>query len=249
VVELKGEFPLKKFTILSSFSVDERDMGSEKIYVLKIGEKILPHIKKISSFLKSQRFTGHILIFPGGWEGANLIRKYKKKWKIKDTTTHYMALSVLDMNAYLIGELWPCKVVSNIREIRKCFRAHKVCTFLPSVILKRYDFPQKYDVDIDKFSSDSSACFVAYLLRGELIFLKDVDGLFSFDPRKNIHARFIEYSRADDLIGRFSCIDSTVALLLKKYKLNAWIVNGMYPQRILKIIRGYRPKGTYISCE
>jgi hypothetical protein len=220
-----------------------------KIFVVKIGERVFPYIRKISSFLKSSKFSACLLLFPGGWEVADLIRAYRKKWHLNDITCYYMALSILDMNAYLLKEIWPCGVVSSIKEIKKYFQKEKVCTFLPSKILRRKKLEQIYDVNIDKFSSDSSACVIAHLIKADVIFLKDVDGIFSSDPKRYTDSKLVAYIKAEDLIGNFTCLDSTVGYLLKNYKINAWVINGKYPQRILKAIKGLNAIGTYISCE
>ena len=218
-----------------------------EIFVVKIGGSIFDNIEEIAKKLRRFCSFVKIVLFPGGWEGADLIRKYRKRWRLRNLTTHKMALSVLDLNAYIISEIFSCKVASNIEELKKIIYRHKICTLLPSRILSCRRYLKKYNLNIDVFSSDSSACLIASLLKAGLILIKDVDGIYSSDPKMDKKAQLYRYISAKKLQEKTTCIDITLPKLIYKYRVKTWIINGRYPSRILDVIFGKRFIGTFIE--
>ncbi len=220
-------------------------------YLVKVGGSLIPfylprlcHVLK-KSIKKSRR---KIFLFPGGGEFADLIRKYRKLLSLCDETTHKMALACLDQNAYLIADICKCRCVSSMREIRK------VKEF--PVIIAPYKFLKEkrpfygYNLNIDVFSSDSSAAYMAYLLKADLVIATDVAGIYERDPkgarRRPRLLRKIDAGVLQRIKGG-GPLDETIPELIDKYKICTWVIDGRYPSRIACLIKNRNlPKGTLI---
>jgi molybdenum storage protein len=76
-----------------------------------------------------------------------------------------------------------------------------------------------------------------------MIFVKDVDGLYTSDPAKDPRARFIPRIRADDLIGLdlpTLPIDRVVPHLIRRARLatEVQIINGLVPGNLTRALNG-----------
>lgn len=217
--------------------------------LIKIGGSLTPDAAlKIYRFLKNSKIKEQIFFFPGGGLFADLIRKYRKEVSLGDFTTHRMALAALEQNAFLLSDVCQCPCLTRTLEIQKN-KVSPVVIAPYRLLTEKWPF-RGYNLNIDIFSSDSSALYLAHLLKARLIIATDVDGVCLKDPRvfkKN--AKILPTLSAHDLkkIKRGGPLDETVASLMIKYKLNTWVVNGRHPHRILEIIRyNSVSKGTFI---
>jgi len=97
-------------------------------------------------------------------------------------------------------------------------------------------------------TSDSIAAYIASNTGAErLILLKDVDGFFTEDPRKSRKAELIPELTVEQLSKiKNSCIDSEFPNFIKNSNIEIWLVNGKHPERIEKIMKGKKTKGTGI---
>ncbi|MHA1832139.1 MAG: amino acid kinase family protein, partial [Candidatus Helarchaeota archaeon] len=117
--------------------------------------------------------------------------------------------------------------------------------FLPFKYLLNNDIlPHSWEI-----TSDSIAYFIAQELKiNKIILVKNVDGLFDKDPNKFSNAKFISQISADELLkmSGTSCIDKYLPILIKKYKTSCFLVSGLYPSRITKIIENKKAKFSLI---
>lgn len=84
-----------------------------------------------------------------------------------------------------------------------------------------------------------------------VIFLKDVDGLYTADPKTDPSAEFIPQASVQEIIARklpTLPIEPVVLDLLTKAKLarSIWIINGLTPGNLTRALRG-EPVGTVIQ--
>ena len=98
------------------------------------------------------------------------------------------------------------------------------------------DLPHKWDV-----TSDSISAFIALKLNSsKLILIKDVDGLYSEDPKLKNNAHFISKIKISELnVNKYNIVDAFLPEILKLFliKGKCWLVNGIYPKRINNIIQ------------
>jgi hypothetical protein len=96
-------------------------------------------------------------------------------------------------------------------------------------------------------TADSIAAWVAGLSGAQqLVLLKSVDGLFSDNPRSHAGVELLEKLDPNQLI-LCKGVDRYFASLLKKYRLDVWIVNGKYPERLTQLLDTGITKGTYLK--
>jgi len=188
--------------------------------LIKIGGSLTPDSAlKIHRLLKNSKTKEKIFFFPGGGLFADLIRKYRKEVALRDFTTHKMALAALDQNAFLLADVFQCPCLTRISEIKK--NKDSLVVIAPYRLLtEKWPFAG-YNLNIDVFSSDSSALYLAHLLKARFVIATDVDGIFLKDPvvfKKDL--KLLPILSAQDLkkIKRGGPLDETVADLMIKYK-------------------------------
>ena len=157
--------------------------------VIKIGGSLAttPHLnflcKNIEEFSKKFRF----LIIPGGGEFADIVRKFDKEFHLSDRISDRMAILAMDQYGLLLSHLMNASLLRELK-IPKPF-PRKPVIFLPSSYMFEEDpLPNSWDV-----TSDSIAAHIAEKVRVKrLILVKDVDGIYSSDPKKDPKAKLIK---------------------------------------------------------
>jgi molybdenum storage protein len=106
---------------------------------------------------------------------------------------------------------------------------------------------------IPAFRTDTGAYLIAEALGAKrCIFVKDVDGLYTEDPRANKKAKLLKDITADEVLemGMEDIVVESKVIELLRYSVNmkeVYIVNGMQPENIAKALKGENP-GTIIRA-
>ncbi len=90
-------------------------------------------------------------------------------------------------------------------------------------------------------TSDSIAIYIAGKLQAEkVILVKDVDGVYSADPKKFSDAKLIEKISVRKLseMDNGTSVDKFLPKLLMQLKIECFVVNGLYPERMQAILEG-----------
>jgi aspartokinase-like uncharacterized kinase len=176
-----------------------------------------------------------IIVIPGGGEFADIARKLYKKYGFSDPVAHKMGILSMDQCGLFLSDIVVDSFVTySLEEIRKSAKG-KVPIFLPSTIMFRED-PLEKSWDV---TSDSIAAYIANLLQAQkLLLVTDVDGIFYEDPKKKLDAKLIEELSAQELLSwnRRTSVDKTLPKILLRTKLDCYVVNGNYPERIRDIL-------------
>ena len=219
--------------------------------LIKIGGSLIPSsVLRIYNTVRKalDQSSEKIFFFPGGGAFADLIRKYRKSISLSDQAMHAMALASLDQNAFLMADICQCACLTSFSEIEKAKKFPAVIA--PYRLLTNPSPFLGYNLDIDIFSSDSSALYLAALLKAKFIIATDVDGVYEKDPKRNKgRTKLFRQMDARKLgrIKRGGPLDATLPSMMKKFKINLWVVNGKHPERILQIIQNDSSvKGTFI---
>lgn len=174
---------------------------------------------------------------PGGGAFADKVREYYAEYAFSDTAAHKMAIISEDMVGILIGEYLKNGILTdNLNKIQQILKQSKIPIFLPSkTLLKLDELPHTWDI-----TSDSIAVYLANKLKiSTVILVKDVDGLYTADPKKDSNAELIQSIKAAE-IDKFeeSCVDKALSNFIIRYKVNCYLVNGNFPERIEEIMNG-----------
>jgi 5-(aminomethyl)-3-furanmethanol phosphate kinase len=186
-----------------------------------------------------------LVAVPGGAVFADCVRELDKRFALSASLAHRMAILGMDQYGLLLSELMPnCVVTDSLIETRVAANGDLVM-LLPSRFMFMDDgLPNSWDV-----TSDSIAAYIAGKIWAErLLLVKDVDGVFTEDPKANPNAKLIQQLTPEQLAGiKKSCVDAYLPNLLLQQDLDCFIVNGLYPERVEAFLNGQKTVGTLIS--
>jgi len=106
---------------------------------------------------------------------------------------------------------------------------------------------------IPAFRTDTGAFLIAEALGAKrCVFVKDVDGLYTEDPRANKKAKLLKDITADEVLemGMEDMVVERKVVELLRYSVNmkeVYVVNGMQPRNIARVLNGENP-GTVIRA-
>lgn len=211
----------------------------KRLIVLKIGGSLLNYLEELKIFCKTLSKiseTSKILVVPGGGIFANAVRDLQKKIKFSDDTAHWMGIVAMDIYAFLLKDMiYRSKIIYTLEETS--FRDKTVILAPFSLMNEKNPLEHSWRV-----TSDSIAAYVAHQVgAGLLVLVKDVDGIIG--PEGNVYKEI----RSEELSGLGeSCVDEMLSILIKKYQVECWIVNGRYPKRLEKLVFEGETFGTKI---
>jgi aspartokinase-like uncharacterized kinase len=158
-----------------------------------------------------------------------------------------MAVLGMDQYGLLLANLIPASQIADNLKTAKNAPPGLVTVFLPSkfiTLINETELPKTWET-----TSDSIAAYIAKKLEAEkLLLIKNVDGIFTDDPKKNVHAKLLEHLTIKELfeMKNKNCIDAYLPKLLKALKINCYIVNGFYPERIEATLNKQKTTSTTI---
>ena len=198
--------------------------------------------QELSALAKAHR----IAVVPGGGEFADTVRKLDRTYGLSKTAAHKMAVLAMDQYGFLLSDITPKSYVSHsLKEVSNSAKG-TLPILLPSNLLFRED-PLEHSWDV---TSDTIAAYVAQLLDAEkLVLVTDVDGIFSEDPKKTLDAEMVEEVSAEELLGwnRRTSVDRALPKTLLQAKLDCYVVNGGYPERIKLILENKKTVCTHVT--
>ena len=187
-----------------------------------------------------------IVIVPGGGEFADTVRRLDKTYNISDAVAHKMAILAMDQYGLFLSDITQSSYVScTLKEISNPVNA-MLPIFLPSKLMFSKD-PLEHSWDV---TSDTIATYIAGVLPAKkLVLVTDVDGIFSEDPKKNLDTKCIEELPAEELLGwnKRTSVDKTLPKILLQTKLDCYVVNGRYPERIKAILENKKTVCTHVT--
>jgi aspartokinase-like uncharacterized kinase len=215
------------------------------INIIKIGGSISQKPKALQTLC--QKIGGlankhQIIIVPGGGKFADCVRKADKQFTLTKTTTHHMAILGMDQYGLLLADLIPNSQIVDCLEEAKNVNTG-IVVLLPSKIMTlAEELPKSWEV-----TSDSIAAYIAKKLEAKkLLLIKDVDGIFITNPKKNIQTKLFEHLTVKELtkIKNKTCTDTYLPKLLNTLKIDCHIINGFYSDRIEAILNKQKTTNT-----
>ena len=219
--------------------------------VIKIGGSVLrpDNLKKLTSHLDKLRAEFSFVIIPGGGEYADLVRRNHQTYHLSDDTAHWMAILSENILGFLLLEHLQLGVPAfSLSEISAIISTSKIPVFMPfRHLLNKDPLPHSWDV-----TSDSIAAYFAESLHAEkLILLKDVDGIYTNDPKHSDNQTIDLIEKVDlnreDLSNFHRLVDKYLPIILKKYQRTCYIINGLFPERLEKVLKNQKTLKTIIE--
>lgn len=216
--------------------------------VIKVGGSLAENpanLKRLCLELSLLAKTYRILVVPGGGEFADITRKFDQTFILSSTVTHKMAILAMDQYGLLLSDIASDSYVSYSLEEIENSAGGMLPIFLPSSLMFCED-PLEHSWDV---TSDTIAAYVAGLLQVKhLILVTDVDGIFSDDPKKNLNSTLIKELPAKKLLGwnKRTNVDRALPKILLQKKVDCYVVNGRYPERVRFILENGKTICTHI---
>ena len=198
--------------------------------VVKIGGSLFPNY---AIDLAGKLENTNSLIILGGGEFANLIRKYNDEQEFSEEVNHWTAIDCMDIIAKLVNDkVESCKLAYTLSEAEKISDEGLTPIFVVSEFLRDEDpFECSWDV-----TSDSIAAYVSHILNANLLIVTNVNGIYTREPSEE-GSKFIDKIDAKKLLTfEESSNDLKLPSLLIEFGTNCYVVNGMYPERVLSLI-------------
>ncbi|HIP17664.1 MAG TPA: hypothetical protein EYG76_05165 [Methanothermococcus okinawensis] len=214
----------------------------EYINIVKIGGSLTYFSESLLNELKSfSNPKNKIIIIPGGGKFANVVRELDTSVKMRDRTSHKLALLSMDMMGIYFSELSDIETVNTLYDAKEILKKKNIVILLPSkIVLSTDELPNSWEV-----TSDSVAAYITKLLKlNRLIIVTDVDGIYDRYPEgkllNTINAKFIK---------GFTSVDSYLKKLLLKHSIECFVVNGKYPHRVINILKNNKDIYTKITVD
>ncbi|CAN5628041.1 [5-(aminomethyl)furan-3-yl]methyl phosphate kinase [soil metagenome] len=213
--------------------------------VLKIGGSLIPaHARALCLAIKSGGGSGRLVLVAGGGEIADVVRAYRRVLGLTDATTFAMALLSMDQHALLLAELGGFPLAGSIEELASM--AEPICVLAPAGDVRRNRWCD--DLDVDRVSSDAVAAFIAARIGAALVIATDVDGIYDRNPKLAPGATLLGQVNAGDL-GDSTAIDVESAAVIRRFRLEATVLNGTQPQRVADHLAGIEVPHTKVLAE
>ncbi len=195
--------------------------------LIKIGGSLLYNSKTLLKKLKdfAINYNKKIVIVPGGGIFADVVREVDKNLRLSPSLSHKLAIKSMDFVGEIYSELGNIKSYSTLFDLKREIPNEKIGIILPSKILLSIDLAE-HSWNI---TSDSLSLYIGKLLNvKDIIIATNVDGIY----KNNNLLKEVNASEIDE----WTSVDIAFPKLLKKFKMNAYIVNGKYPERVIDII-------------
>ncbi|MCX9083986.1 MAG: amino acid kinase [Candidatus Methanoperedens sp.] len=188
--------------------------------LIKLGGSLIHNartiVKELVEYTNSTPET--IIIIPGGSIFADTVRKLDPG----EESAHWMAVLAMEQYGYYLADGTGAKLIDRLE-----ITGRGTYILLPYRILKEKDeLPHTWDV-----TSDTIAAWVALQLEAGFIKVTDVDGIY-------LDGLFQQELRAEQIIGKKTCVDAELPFFLKRYNMNCRIVNGNCPGRLIEALKG-----------
>jgi aspartokinase-like uncharacterized kinase len=188
-----------------------------------------------------------LVVVPGGGKFADAVRDLDERFCLSPQISHRMAILGMDQYGLLLSDLIPNScLVDSLGDVKVALESKKLPIFLTAkFILKDDPFEPSWDI-----TSDSIAAYVATRLGvNRLILVTDVDGVFTKDPKIHSDAKLLSNVSAKILLSlsRRTSVDKFLPKYLSEHKLDCFVVNGNYPERIAELLAGKETVCTLIT--
>ena len=186
-----------------------------------------------------------LLIVPGGGEFADRVRATCERYALNDSTAHKMALLAMDQYGYMLNQLIVGSSASpDFQSAGRALEKGQTALLLSASLIMQTDtLLHSWQV-----TSDTIAAWVAQKIDcPRLVLLKDVDGLLAVEKDQELPTKLIANMTVKELAGHSGGVDEYLARFLACAKLETWIINGLYPERLSELLITGHTIGTRIG--
>jgi 5-(aminomethyl)-3-furanmethanol phosphate kinase len=180
-----------------------------------------------------------LLVVPGGGGFADAVRDYDRRVGLRAETAHWMAILAMDQLGWALADLIPGAV--RVSDLRPSPPAGAVRVLLPArLLMDRDPLPRSWDV-----TADAIAAWVAGEVgAARVVLVKPVAGLYATWPPAGDPLASITL---DELVS--GGVDAWFPTALRAAGVEAWVVDGRSPERLVELLDTGATTGTRIVRE
>lgn len=185
-----------------------------------------------------------LLVVPGGAWFVDAVREADRRFALRATTSHRMAVLGMEQFGWLLSELIPravrCADLARARELS----AGRTAVLLPAG-LPLGALPASWEV-----TSDSIAAWGAGQAgAGRLVLVKEVEGLFADWPARGqpLGRLTVAEFAALRAAGRAAGVDAHLPTVLEGARFETWVIGGRDPERVVELLERGTTVGTRIA--
>ena len=182
-----------------------------------------------------------LLVVPGGAEFADAVRDHDRRFGLRATTSHRMAILGMEQFGWLLSDLIP-----GAERCADLARAGGPADGRTTVLL-----PARLALDALPASwlltSDSIAAWVAGQVGADrLVLVKEVDGLFAEWPARGQPLARLTVAELAAL--RPGGVDAYLPTALERASFETWVIGGRDPERVVELLECGTTVGTRIAA-
>jgi 5-(aminomethyl)-3-furanmethanol phosphate kinase len=182
-----------------------------------------------------------LLVVPGGGRFADAVREADRRFGVRATTSHRMAILGMEQFGWLLSDLIPgaerCADLAQAGGL-----ADGRTTVLLPARLALDALPASWQV-----TSDSIAAWVAGQVGADrLVLVKEVDGLFAEWPARGQPLARLTVAELAAL--RPGGVDAYLPTALERASFETWVIGGRDPERVVKLFESGTTVGTWIAA-
>jgi aspartokinase-like uncharacterized kinase len=193
--------------------------------------------KTLSSLFEKRK---DFMVVPGGGIFADFVRETQKKYGLDDKQAHWMAVQAMEQHANLLLNFIPNAVLYDFSA-----KDYSSAIFEKLPILRVMKF-MRTESELERnwdSTSDAIAAEIALKAKAkEIVFLKDVDGVFV--NKKSV--KKITVQELSELES--SPLDANTPGILHGKDIKVFIINGLIHDRIENLLEGKEFIGTEVVC-
>jgi len=189
---------------------------------------------KLSNYSKEQQ----LVVVPGGGEFADAVRRVNQRFNLSDRIAHRMAILGMDQYGLLLVDFMPNSFpIKDIKKIQDVLDSRKLPVFLPSSFMENED-PLENSWNV---TSDAIAVYLASrLFIRKVLLVTDVDGIYANNPKEHSDEKLIKKISSKQLseLNERTSVDMFTPKLIARFHVDCYVVNGLFPERVLSLIEG-----------
>ena len=218
--------------------------------IVKVGGSLSSYPERLRSLcakLTELSQTNRLILVPGGGEFADTVRNLDKRFGLSSAVSHRMAILGMDQYGLLLSNLLPkSSIVNRLEMVQGVLSLGKLPVFLPSTLLFAED-PLENSWSV---TSDSIAAYIAGRLGlKKLVLITDVDGILTDDPKSCPNAKLMPILSSSEILRmhKRTSVDSFLPNLLMQSRIECFVVNGLYPERVQAVLENQETVCTLIT--